>query len=163
MYVDLKRFFSEPEQEQHLEGQVLFDDKTLPNGAVLNSPVEVQVYVSKENMSTIKIRVISNTICEGICARCMESFTFPCKTESVIYISQEDMNDPDREFPLIGNKFDVDEFAKQEIILHMPLVLHCNEDCEGLCTICGSPKKFGCECEAPTGDARLQILRELLQ
>lgn len=163
MYVDLKRFFSEPEQEQHLEGQVLFDDKTLPNGAVVNSSVQVKVDVSKENVSTIKLHVISSTVCEGVCARCLEDFTFPCETESVLYISQKDMNDPDREFPLIENKFDIDEFVKQEIILHMPLVLHCNEDCEGLCAICGTPKKIGCECEVSTGDPRLQILKELLQ
>jgi uncharacterized protein len=58
---------------------------------------------------------------------------------------------------------DLTEAVRQQVLLDIPMVTLCNEDCAGLCPQCGKDLNPGpCECE-PEVDTRLSVLSKLLQ
>lgn len=58
---------------------------------------------------------------------------------------------------------DVDEELREELMLSFPSKLLCSEDCEGLCPMCGKPKRDGdCGCRKKEIDPRLAVLATLL-
>ncbi len=60
-------------------------------------------------------------------------------------------------------RLDVDEELREELVLGFPSKLLCSQDCEGLCPMCGKPKREGdCGCRKKEIDPRLAVLATLL-
>jgi len=58
---------------------------------------------------------------------------------------------------------DLTEAIRQQVVLNIPMVTLCKEECAGLCSQCGHDLNLGpCDCE-PEVDARFSILKTLLQ
>ncbi|MGI6168059.1 MAG: YceD family protein [Eubacteriales bacterium] len=76
-----------------------------------------------------------------------------------------DSQDPDEcEYAVIKDgKLDVDREMLETIILEFPPRFLCSEDCQGLCPVCGTPKRQGCGCSERQVDPRLAMLARLLE
>ena len=62
-----------------------------------------------------------------------------------------------------GEGIELDDLVREELLLALPVNVLCREDCKGLCPQCGQDLNLGsCECE-PEVDARLSVLKALLQ
>jgi uncharacterized protein len=72
--------------------------------------------------------------------------------------------DEDEVFPIDEHhQVDLTEPVRQHVLLDIPMVTLCKEDCAGLCSQCGHDLNLGpCECK-PEVDARLSILNKLLE
>jgi uncharacterized protein len=72
--------------------------------------------------------------------------------------------DEDEIFPIDAyHEVDLTEAVRQNVLLALPMVTICREDCKGLCPQCGHDLNLGpCECK-PEVDARLSVLEQLLQ
>ena len=72
--------------------------------------------------------------------------------------------DEDEVFPIDGHHLlDLTEAVRQRVLLDLPMATLCKEDCAGLCAQCGHDLNLGpCECK-PEVDARLSILKTLLE
>ena len=72
--------------------------------------------------------------------------------------------DPDAELSFTPDgKLDVRELAYTELVLEVPTVLLCSDDCAGLCPVCGNRKPCSCRHETSGSvDERLSILKQLL-
>ena len=55
-----------------------------------------------------------------------------------------------------------EELAREEILLEVPSVLLCSEDCLGLCPVCGQKRPCGCAPREAETDPRLSVLKQLL-
>lgn len=63
----------------------------------------------------------------------------------------------------VHHQVDLSETVRQHILLEVPLVILCKEDCAGLCSQCGKDLNEGsCDCQ-PEVDSRLSILQTLLE
>lgn len=61
-----------------------------------------------------------------------------------------------------GDKIDLTELAREQILLNLPEQVFCREDCQGLCEKCGANRNLiSCNCEETKIDPRWQSLREL--
>ena len=86
----------------------------------------------------------------GTCCRCLE------EVEGDLHIENRRrmITDPEKEDEdtiLIGSDFFFlpEEEARNQIIMEFPVRLLCNEDCKGLCPVCGCNRnQQQCECEA---------------
>jgi uncharacterized protein len=67
-------------------------------------------------------------------------------------------------FPIDDHhQIDITETIRQHVLLEIPMVILCKEDCAGLCSQCGKDLNEGaCDCQ-PEVDSRLSILQTLLQ
>ena len=60
------------------------------------------------------------------------------------------------------HQVDLTEAVRQAVLLAVPMVILCKEDCAGLCTQCGHDLNLGpCNC-VPEVDTRLNVLKTLL-
>src|SRR6266568_2592334 len=72
--------------------------------------------------------------------------------------------DEEEVFPIDAHhQVDLTEAIRQHVLLDLPMVTLCQEDCAGLCPQCGHDLNLSpCECK-PEVDTRLSVLEKLLQ
>ncbi len=57
---------------------------------------------------------------------------------------------------------DLSGLAREELVLALPMVVHCRETCEGICERCGADRRDGrCRCPDDPAPTRLQPLAAL--
>jgi len=108
------------------------------------------------------------------CARCLKSFD--CKlssqadfivTSQVTFEEQRREADDDEDYVFLegdGLTADITDQVRQIIILAMPMVPLCEEDCKGLCPKCKvNRNEESCDCTFDETDPRWDKLRELGQ
>jgi uncharacterized protein len=62
-----------------------------------------------------------------------------------------------------GEGLEIDELVKEELLLAVPDQVICNENCKGMCAVCGVNKNsIDCECETREVDPRWSGLKELV-
>ena len=98
------------------------------------------------------------------CARCLEERTRRFHVIKTYCVREADLSDPDAELSFTPDgKLDVRELAYTELVLEVPTVLLCSDDCAGLCPVCGNRKPCSCRHETSGSvDERLSILKQLL-
>jgi uncharacterized protein len=108
------------------------------------------------------------------CSRCLEDFSFPVNAKLKVYFvpQLEDNNlaneieltefDIDQEF-YVDDKIDLTCPVRDSILLSLPPIKLCREDCAGLCFQCGKGlNKNDCGCEKENAcDPRLAVLQQL--
>src|SRR5205807_1297514 len=107
------------------------------------------------------------------CTRCLKQFEQPMHVafEERFYPTVDVVTgiplppiDAEDAFPIDDHHLlDLTEAVRQQILLDIPMVTLCKEDCAGLCAQCGHDLNLGpCQCE-PELDTRLSVLKTLLQ
>jgi uncharacterized protein len=107
------------------------------------------------------------------CNRCLKEFEYPMHVtfEEVFYPTVDVVTgvflpafDEEEFFPIDEHhQVDLTEAVRQNVLLAIPMVTLCREDCPGLCPQCGHDLSLGpCECK-PEVDTRFSILEKLLQ
>ena len=72
-----------------------------------------------------------------------------------------DARDPDEE-PLDNQRVDLRPAVREQLLLALPMVAVCREDCKGLCGSCGQNlNEKTCGCRQDHGDPRWQALKRL--
>lgn len=106
------------------------------------------------------------------CTRCVSqaktTLDFPFKVAFVIeenYTQAEEaeLRAEDLEIAIFdGEKIDLNELAREQILLDLPTRFLCSENCEGLCPKCGASRnKENCSCEEKEIDPRWSKLKNL--
>ena len=106
------------------------------------------------------------------CNRCLKEFEYPMHVsfEEVFYPTIDVVTgihlppfDEEEIFPIDDHHLvDLTEAVRQNVLLAIPMVTLCREDCPGLCPQCGHDLSLGpCECK-PELDTRLSVLGKLL-
>lgn len=130
------------------------------------SPVELKGSVQNVG-GTIVLRCDAAARLKLTCDRCGDEY------DSVLRFSvNEDFKKADEfskadENPdissLTGTTIDLGEIIYTNLYLNLPSKQLCDEDCKGLCPICGANlNKTACGCENDTTDPRFDILDNLL-
>jgi uncharacterized protein len=109
---------------------------------------------------------------EQTCTRCLKEFQQPMHVtfEERFYPTVDVVTgvpvqpvDAEDAFPIDEHHLvDLTEAVRQQVLLDIPMVTLCKEDCAGLCAQCGKDLNLGpCSCE-PEVDTRFSILKTLL-
>jgi uncharacterized protein len=139
------------------------------------SKTNYRLHVSRSS-TTIFVKGTIKTNIEIPCSRCTERFVLPLTPEfrfSLIPVLQEYTTpyekellreDLDTEF-YEGETIDLGKIIQNQVLLTTPIKPLCQEDCQGLCPICGinrNQETCSCTVEKP-GDPRLSALKNLLK
>lgn len=77
-----------------------------------------------------------------------------------VELSREDL---EREF-YTGEFLPLEDLVRQQILLSLPMVARCREDCRGLCPDCGADlNQEACSCARPQGESAFRVLRGMLE
>jgi uncharacterized metal-binding protein YceD (DUF177 family) len=78
-------------------------------------------------------------------------------------LSAEDrVNDLNETAYIDGYDLDVDRLVYEEILLGFPMKVLCQEDCKGICKVCGANLNQGeCGCVRTEPDPRMSVIRDI--
>ncbi|SDZ02004.1 uncharacterized protein SAMN05660462_01549 [Proteiniborus ethanoligenes] len=101
------------------------------------------------------------------CARCLEKFVN--RVETVLSgrlmensKSHDEIDDDELIIYYENNELDLKEQILTSIILSLPMKSVCNDNCRGLCLVCGRDlNKGNCDCNIQEIDPRLAKLKDL--
>ena len=165
MQFDLRKFIATGTQPYCAEFQCDLSARDYA-GARIEQPVDA-VFTAEPDGDEVRMTLRAKALVHGECARCLDPVEREEAVEAEWTAKERDLDDPDFELPLDEKgHLDVDEWLAQEFMFQIPTVLLCSPDCAGLCPQCGK-KKAECTCppeeaELPPADARLAILKSLL-
>ena len=148
------------------------EDIQLDDDIRVIGPLNGHVRMRRTNQGLLVDGWVDLTL-ELSCNRCLKEFELPMHVnfEEQFYPTVDVVSglplapfDEDEIFPIDArHQVDLTEAIRQNLLLDLPIVAVCQEDCKGLCPQCGQDLNLGsCECE-PEVDARLSVLKTLLQ
>lgn len=94
------------------------------------------------------------------CNRCLREW----EEDSRLELRQLVADDASSEYPIETDDLDLEPLVRDEVILSMPLLALCREDCQGLCPQCGGDLNTGaCSGHGDEISGPFAGLRELLE
>jgi uncharacterized protein len=121
----------------------------------VDGPLKISLDVLKaENSFVLTGKIVGDLILE--CSRCLKEFTYPIDVEISDELFIDDIEDL--------HNVDIFPTLVSDIILEIPIKPLHDEDCQGLCPVCGQDLNEGdCDCEVETVDPRLAKLKDFKQ
>ncbi len=150
-----------PPDEINLEGEAV----------KLNDAVKIEGNLTKGIVQTdLKGEIFTRVELE--CSRCLQAvenqleIPFEAVFVTTEYFTAEkeaQLNSQDLEVSIFeGDKIDLREVAREQILLAVPTQILCKEDCKGLCQKCRANRNLiDCNCEEKEIDPRWAKLKEL--
>ena len=136
-------------------GQVYSFTETveLPEMDILGDPVRLEgIAVTGEYFCTgdsrISLRADVKAEVHTRCSRCLEPVQEPLRAEiDALYARQPDPDDPDL-YTFEAHALQLEDAAKDALLLALPLQFFCKPDCKGLCPVCGGNLNHNtCTCQ----------------
>ncbi|MDP6735848.1 MAG: DUF177 domain-containing protein [Nitrospinaceae bacterium] len=142
-------------------------------GCFLNKDVEVSGVLTRLNEEVFLTGRV-DTVLSLNCSRCLKQFSHPVQSKlkshfvpldnKVTSAGEVELHaaDIDTEF-YENDRVDLTQSVRDGILLAVPVIFLCREDCNGLCSQCGvnlNQGSCGCAKELPI-DPRLEILKTL--
>ena len=121
----------------------------------------------------IRLQGTINASVEVACDRCAAPVIVPVNADfDVTYVPAEslevepeatELQEEDLSYATYeGDYLDLDELAREQLLLALPTHQLCREDCQGLCLTCGADLNTGtCRCEQQETDPRWAALAAL--
>lgn len=103
------------------------------------------------------------------CSRCLEEvitdFEFSMSKEVDFKITDDQrLKELDETNFISGYNLDVDILVYDEILVDFPMKVLCDENCKGICNVCGvNLNKGTCCCESTTLDPRMSVIRDIFK
>jgi uncharacterized protein len=123
-----------------------------------------------------EIARVKGTICgqiEVACSRCLQSAAIDLKINfenEFVTLEVYEQSETDRELSAAdldvsiydGEKIDLNEIVREQILLNLPAQQLCSENCRGLCPRCRTNKnQILCDCETSEIDLRQNAFKQL--
>ncbi len=154
VYMNLK---NELKNEDFIERDFEVPFKTLQLPEEYSSKdenVKVHMFVLKEKDGyMVSLTINSNVQLE--CGRCLKHFDMNLNGTSNIFLSkkkpsnEKELHEEDliTEYLEDEEKFNVSELLREEILVQTPMKPLCDENCKGICPICGADRNENpCDC-----------------
>lgn len=150
------------------------DELDLEDEAIrLIAPAAVSGRLRREG-SRVKVAGKVDAQLQLECDRCLKPIDFPVASRFKLeYVTREDyqaqqdleLTEDDLDLTVFdGNIIDVDGLVREELLLAVPTQLLCQENCKGVCSVCGVDRNVtDCFCQVQEIDSRWEGLKELVK
>lgn len=168
MIVDLITLEKSP---RHLNFSFAPETIDLGDEAKLKSAVGLKGNLTKGIVETaVKGEITAEIAAE--CTRCLQSveqkLLIPFKSsfvtaENYTAAKEAELQENDLDITIFeGDKIDLTEFVREQLLLNLPEQIFCKEDCRGLCEKCGANRNLlDCKCIEKETDPRWSALKNL--
>jgi len=134
-------------------------------------PLDSEADITKAG-KTILIKGRVKTVLQMSCVRCLKEFTYPLSSTfdlTLLHLKEAslseeaELSEEDLESSFFeGGEIHVSEIACEQIFLEIPLQPLCQEDCKGLCPVCGKDRNASpCDCRKEGIESGFAALRKL--
>lgn len=161
-FLELEQIFNNVGSQLPIEHSFDMSDYEVGGIHPILSPVKVMGEVKN---STGIVSVIAQAEFEysSGCDRCAKLVTKNYKVPlSHILVTELNDNNNDNFTVVPSMRLNLDELVYEDVLLYLPSKFLCNDDCKGICSICGTNlNDDSCSCKKPI-DPRLEALQQLL-
>ncbi|WP_418790102.1 YceD family protein [Phosphitispora sp. TUW77] len=171
MFIDVTTIRKAPGKTFHFDLREDVGPLTLDNDTV---EFIYPVHVSLDVKNTGKIIVFNGRFdgdTELVCSRCVERYPyhagFDFKEEFCHESDFQRLSKSEEVFEIEdvrvfhGNKVDLGSVLRENLYLHIPMKSVCNENCKGLCALCGvNLNSETCKCAKEEIDPRMEALKK---
>ena len=134
------------------------------------SPVKLAFEIYKDK-STFRLVGRTETTLEAPCSRCLEPMVLPVDAAFDLRYQPHSSNTGEGEREIEeddlttafyqNDEIDLEQLMREQFYLALPMKPLCTEDCQGLCSICGTNLNKGtCDCKREFEDPRFDALRQ---
>lgn len=166
MKVDLTRLKLRPRESESFCLEAKGQDELLQDlgGKFLNK-ITVELVVENTGRLFIGHGKVE-TLVQLPCSRCLKDFSYPISANielSMVPVSKAQSFSEDDDYIFFdGDAADISSRVLEAIYMAIPIIPLCQEDCRGLCSICGTDKNTGdCSCSDQDIDPRWEKLKNL--
>lgn len=129
-------------QHEHREG-VLRDLKVTGSGVPEGSDVAVDVVLESVDGGTLVAKGTVQAPWRGECRRCLTEVTDQIEVQVREIFRRDDAragDDDGETYPMVGDQVDLEPLAREAVVLELPQVPLCQQECKGLCPECGADR-----------------------
>ena len=125
--------------------------------------LEIENLGSRKVKIGVKTKVVLSVPCDNCLAEQQVEIPVSSEVEVDFNLSAEDrVNDLNETAYIDGYDLDVDRLVYEEILLGFPMKVLCQEDCKGICKVCGANLNQGeCGCVRTEPDPRMSVIRDI--
>lgn len=138
--------------------EIVKDLQSIGEGFVFDNPVELKGSLFNIG-GIVKMNGRIKTSYLAKCSRCLMDYENEIDIEITEEFVAEEFNSDDV-YIYQGKSIEFDKVIKDNIILNLPTKQLCNDECKGLCEVCGcNLNEVNCECKKEEIDLRMQVLK----
>lgn len=168
MLIDLRELLSGSEDEKKIE--VTYEQdvyKTSLDCYEIFKKEPFELTLNKISKNQIAVKGNSSITLIIPCDRCLE----PVKTvidftiDKMFDLNHDDetVEEQEEQDYIDGYNLDVDELVFAEVLMNIPGKTLCQEDCKGLCPVCGVNRNVkDCGCDSESLDPRMSVFKDIL-
>jgi len=162
MMLDLSGIVNAQGEKLGVDMSIVLDSRYGVDGFTLISPVELSGFAQNIGGTLEFFADVKAKISTG-CDRCGKTFERALEFElfEELKKGEDDGENPDFVY-FSGTTLEIDEIVYKNLFMNLPMKNLCDEECMGLCTVCGKNLNTGgCGCDRTEIDPRLAILDEI--
>ena len=148
-------------------GELVLNDERV----VLANPPTISGRIVRKGGQVVVVGEVEGLV-QVECDRCLEPIQISVKSPFKLeYVTKEqyqalpaaELEERDLALSVFdGEVVDIDEIAREQLLLAVPFQALCKEDCKGLCFACGANKNLSsCDCKPAENDSRWSGLENL--
>ena len=163
MIIELESIFNNDGSSYEFDYELSLSHINVSGDNPIKSPVRVNGSV-KKNTGIVTLDAKVEIKYSAQCDRCAEetekTFSYDFSHNLIASLSNEDNDD----FLVVSDmRLNLDELIEEDVNLELPTKFLCNEECKGVCVMCGKNlNKDQCDCKKPI-DPRLEGLLQFLE
>lgn len=136
MRLNVSTALANPGQSYPFQAEIQIPPMVVLDDPVSFSPVRCEgEYVGSGSAVTVRAHIEGKVTSR--CAKCLEPVTqdISCQADALFTPGAREGED---EYPLEGYQVDLMPYAREALLLELPMRFLCSEDCKGLCPHCGA-------------------------
>ncbi len=163
----------------NLEGSSHSFEFSIPADEIDLGTENVRLLSDVSALGTVTKHIVQTNVAGSIkadaeidCTRCLSPVAAPLDIKfDVSFVTEENftaeketaLEPDDLETDVFGgDKLDLKELVREQVLLDLPTQLFCKDDCKGLCQKCGANRNLiDCKCEETEIDPRWAALKNL--
>lgn len=146
MIIVLKQLFNIVGERKSIDYAIMPDELSSINGYNFNSPISVKGEIFNRT-GIVYLNFSVDFSLEIVCDRCLKELNrdYHFDFEHIVVNSASGNND---EYIVAdGESIELNDIAVSDLLLQFPTKFLCNEDCKGLCMVCGCDlNESECDC-----------------
>jgi len=150
-------------------GEIDFDNK-VAQSSILHA--EGVADLVSHSLGDIRLQGQLQVTVSAPCDRCLEPVSQPIRSPfNLVYVpaseaaegGEEEIDDAAVEVGFYeGNGVQLNDVLREVVLLALPMQLVCNENCKGICPVCGQNRnQQACACHTTAADDRWSKLKDL--
>ena len=162
MKISIKDITSLPDQNKKFTGTCdIHDFSYLGSDFTINHTEPFDVVLSMIGSGKLHITFSTSANITGACDRCLTdvSVDVPVSVDETVEVSEGQVVADEDLGPysfVDGEEIDVDELILNEILVNFPAKILCQDDCKGICPVCGKNRNIeACGCDDTVLDPRM--------